>query len=185
LSSPERVLSTRRLRLEPIEGRHLSQMWEAVGASRAELVPWMAWAIDQSIEEQRRFVERAEKGWEENERWGFAIFFEERFAGDIGIDSYDPLIGSADVGYWIRSDLAGRGLMTEAASAVVEFGFSTLGLHRLELHAAPGNRASVRIAEKLGFQHEGLLRDGSRGIHGYHDVCVFGLLEGDPRPRLH
>ena len=75
--------------------------------------------------------------------------------------------------------------MTEAVSAVVEWGFDKLGLHRIELHAGLRNVASVRVAEKVGFHREGLLRDGSKGSQGYYDVYVFGLLESDQRRRLH
>jgi RimJ/RimL family protein N-acetyltransferase len=67
----------------------------------------------------------------------------------------------------------------------VEYGFSVLGLHRIELRAAPSNIGSVRVAEKVGFTREGMLRHGARGADGWHDVEVFGLLASDERPSFH
>lgn len=71
--------------------------------------------------------------------------------------------------------------MTEAASAVVSFAFDAAGLHRIGLEAAPGNKASIRVAEKLGFQREGLQREAGRAVSGWLDLWLFGLLHGDPR----
>lgn len=117
--------------------------------------------------------------------WNFAIVVDGSPAGTISLHNHVPALQRAEMGYWLRSDLCGRGLMTEAGSAVVEFGFESLRLHRIELHAGTGNVGSARVAEKLGFAREGLLRHGSRGSDGWYDVFVYGLIEDDPRPVLH
>ncbi|MFN2489915.1 MAG: GNAT family N-acetyltransferase [Actinomycetota bacterium] len=58
----------------------------------------------------------------------------------------------------------------------MRFGFVELRLHRIELQAAEGNGASIRVAQKLGFVREGLRRAAGRGIDGRHDEYIFGLL---------
>ncbi len=73
--------------------------------------------------------------------------------------------------------------MTEAVASAVGFGFSQLMLHRIWLHAGVGNLGSIRVAEKTGFLHEGRLRESGRGMHGWHDVYIYGLLESDERLR--
>jgi ribosomal-protein-serine acetyltransferase len=175
------MLSGPRVRLEPTTPRFAAELWEAIEVSLPELRPWLAWAIDGDLASTRTFTEAAERGWGSVE-WTFTIFVDDEVAGGIGLNRYEPLHNSAQIGYWLRSDLAGRGLITEAAGLVVHFAFDDLELHRLELRAAPDNRASVRVAEKLGFTKVGTLRHGSRGEGGYHDVLVFDLLEGDERP---
>jgi len=94
-----------------------------------------------------------------------------------------PLDRLGELGYWVRTDRCGRGYATEASSSVVEFGFEEAGLHRLELRAGVDNRASQRVAEKLGFQQEGRLRQGGRGAEVPYDCYVYGLLVSDPAPR--
>ncbi|HET7483083.1 MAG TPA: GNAT family protein, partial [Actinomycetota bacterium] len=86
------------------------------------------------------------------------------------------------LGYWLRSDLAGRGLTTEAAAAVVDFAYSATGTHRIEICAATENRPSWRIAEKLGFEREGILRAGYWVGDASLDVYMYSLLKTDPRP---
>ncbi len=156
-------------------------MWDAVVASLPELERYMPWAIDPSFENEQEFLRRAEQEWEADQAWSFVIRFAGQTVGTIGLGDHIPVLRSAHLGYWIRSDLAGRGLTTEAAAAVVDFAFDDLELHRIELHAALDNVGSIRVAEKLGFRRAGILRHAGRGAHGYHDVYVFDLLDTDER----
>jgi [ribosomal protein S5]-alanine N-acetyltransferase len=127
------------------------------------------------------FVQASMAAWEAGTDWVFALLLEGDAVGTIGLHEFDRTLEQAELGYWLRTDLGGRGLMTEAARAVVGFGFGDLSLHRIELHAAPGNVASIKVAERVGFRREGLLQDGSRGADGWHDAYVYGLLAGDAR----
>jgi ribosomal-protein-serine acetyltransferase len=169
--------------LEPIDPERAESIWRAIEASLPELRPWMAWAPTADLASTRSFAEEEMKAWGSSS-WTFTIVVDDEVAGGVGLNRHDPLLSCAQLGYWIRSDLAGRGLVTEAAGLVVDFAFRELKLHRLELRAVPGNLGSVRVAERLGFSRGGVLRDGSRGEGGFHDVLVFDLLESDDRPEL-
>jgi ribosomal-protein-serine acetyltransferase len=139
----------------------------------------MAWTEDTGPEAIREFAAASQRAWDAGEGMVFAVLHEGLPSGTIGLGRMQPQWRSADLGYWLRSDLCGRGLMTEAGRAVVDFGFDRVGLHRIELRAGIYNAASMRVAEKLGFVRGGTLRDGSRGIKDYYDVYVFDLLESD------
>lgn len=160
------------------------RVWEAVERSLVELTPWMAWAADASLASTEAWAagvaDRAERG----EERVFVMLTGDEVVGVVGLNHIDALLRSAQVGYWVRSDRADRGLATEAVAAVLEHAFGPLGLHRLELHAGVENHASKRVAERLGFRHEGLARHGSRGAYGFYDCDVYGLLETDPRPPI-
>lgn len=65
----------------------------------------------------------------------------------------------AEIGYWIRSDETSKGICTEAATAVLGEAFGRLGFHKVVMRIAMGNEASHRVAEKLGFTREGVLRE--------------------------
>ncbi len=86
---------------------------------------------------------------------------------------------SAGVGYWIRSSVWGKGFATEANQAMIEHAFHDLALHRLELHIAPANPASLRVAEKLGFQREGIARESELIDGRYADHVQYSLLRSD------
>lgn len=179
---PRARLTTRRLSLVATDRSLAPGLNRAIRASLDELRPWMAWANDPTPEETRSFTLGAEENWERLSGWNFTILHDGDPAGTVGVDQYQPMLEQAQLGYWLRSDLAGRGYMKEAAKAVVDFAFEDIGLHRLELHASPDNHASVRVAEALGFQREGLARGIAKNADGFYDCLVFGLLATDPRP---
>ena len=147
-----------------------------------ELKRFMSWAHHSTPVTTAEHMRAAEVEWKEWKGWDFVIFFGDEVAGSIGLNRYDALWRSANLGYWIRSDLSGRGFATEAARAVIDFAFGELDLNRLELVADVDNLASQRVAEKAGFRFEGTKREGSwvdgRGV----DVHSYGLLASDPRP---
>lgn len=91
--------------------------------------------------------------------------------------------GRAEIGYWMGVPYWGKGYCTEAATAVVTYGFETLGLHRIMAHHLTRNPASGRVLAKIGMVREGLLRQHLRKWERYEDIAVCGLLRGDPRPQ--
>jgi ribosomal-protein-serine acetyltransferase len=71
----------------------------------------------------------------------------------------------------------GRGIVTRACRAIVSEGFSERGLHRIEIRCATGNERSAAIAKRLGFVHEGVLRDAEWLHDHWVDLNVFSMLE--------
>jgi RimJ/RimL family protein N-acetyltransferase len=70
----------------------------------------------------------------------------------------------------------------EAGRAVIEFGFTQMGLHRIQAHTIADNIRSVRLLQRLGFRHEGTLREYSLEDDGtFHHSAVYGLLHTDHR----
>lgn len=99
--------------------------------------------------------------------------------GNCGIRMYHPDATEADLGYEIAPDHWGQGYATEAAAAMVEFGFGGLGLHRIWAECIASNRASARVLEKLGMQQEGRLRE-KRWMKGrWWDVLIYGILASE------
>jgi RimJ/RimL family protein N-acetyltransferase len=175
-------LETLRLRLEPVDPSDAEEMWTATESSLTELRPWMWWADQATARSTREFAEEAERLWDEGMGYHFVIRDGEDVAGGMSLEIHGAERRLGEVGYWVRTDRAGRGYATEAGEAVVDFAFATVGLYRLELRASVGNVRSQRVAEKLGFRREGLLRQGCpHGRLGY-DCYLYGLLVTDPRP---
>ncbi len=71
------------------------------------------------------------------------------------------------------------GYATEAARAIVRFGFEELGLHRIAAWTVADNAASIRVLEKLGMKAEGRLRDKECYKGRYWDVVMFGMVKGE------
>src|SRR5581483_7078206 len=90
--------------------------------------------------------------------------------------------GAFEIGYWIRADLAGRGLATEATAALTRAAFERCGVDRVEIRVDPANAASLAIPRKLGFVEEGTLRrvlHAPDGAPRARDAVVFALVRDD------
>jgi RimJ/RimL family protein N-acetyltransferase len=83
------------------------------------------------------------------------------------------------LGYWLGVDHWGKGYATEAAQAVLRYGFATLGLHRIEAGHYPRNLASGRVLEKIGMQREGVLRDDLLKGDQFEDTVMYAILRTD------
>lgn len=98
--------------------------------------------------------------------------------GAIGLD-LDDAHRRAELGYWIGRPFWGRGLATEAARAVLDHGFGTLGLHRIHAAYFAHNARSGRVLEKLGMRREGTLREHYLKWGRFTDSVVMGILRDE------
>ncbi|MDK2889682.1 MAG: hypothetical protein PWR21_314 [Methanoculleus sp.] len=94
----------------------------------------------------------------------------------------DPAHARGELGFWVAKHCWGRGYATEAVRAVIEYGFSVLGLHRVHAMHFSRNPASGRVMEKCGMIREGRFREHVRKWGIYEDVDLWGVLR-DPSVR--
>jgi [ribosomal protein S5]-alanine N-acetyltransferase len=87
------------------------------------------------------------------------------------------------IGYIVDPAYHQKGIATEAVSAMLDFCFGELGLHRAQAFIHPENTASRKLVEKLGFHCEGLLRDNLRVGDDWRDDMLYALLETDHRSK--
>ncbi|MDQ3980809.1 MAG: GNAT family N-acetyltransferase [Actinomycetota bacterium] len=98
-----------------------------------------------------------EREWQLGTGYGFGIFVSGELAGEINLSGVQRgPFQNAYVGYWIDQAKAGQGYVPEAFVVAARFAFEDLGLHRLQVAIIPRNRASRRVAEKLGLRDEGV-----------------------------
>ena len=98
-----------------------------------------------------------EREWQLGTGYGFGIFVNGELAGEINLSGVQRgPFQNAYVGYWIDQAKAGQGYVPEAFVVAARFAFEDLGLHRLQVAIIPRNRASRRVAEKLGLREEGV-----------------------------
>ena len=121
--------------------------------------------------------------WNERSNATFAIVDNAtgRLAGAISL-MIKPEHRRAELGYWIALNCWNRGYATEASQRLIDFGFEVLGLHRIEARHFVRNRASGRVMQKLGMQHEGIERDWAIKWDRFETLAVYSILEPEWRP---
>ena len=117
--------------------------------------------------------------------------FEPHKVFDLGIErrADNKLIGilttiikhhrKAEIGYGLGIDQRGQGYATEAARTLMDYGFSELGLHRVQAIASSGNPASFRVMVRLGMKLEGCLREANMRDGEWCDLLYYGILENE------
>ncbi|RZU50687.1 RimJ/RimL family protein N-acetyltransferase [Krasilnikovia cinnamomea] len=88
-------------------------------------------------------------------------------------------VKAAKLGYAIRADRWGKGYATDAARLMITFGFKQLGLHRISAAIGPDNAASIAVAERLGMQYEGRIRDHVFTNGAWRDSLLYAVLSRD------
>ena len=110
--------------------------------------------------------------------WGIELKSAGHTVGGVGLYFWDKVYYKADLGYTVARPYWRQGIATEALRAVIAFGFECMGLHRINVDTRMDNTASVLLMAKLGFKHEGVVRESIRSADGsYQNWGIFGMLE--------
>jgi ribosomal-protein-alanine N-acetyltransferase len=110
-------------------------------------------------------------------RWGIARKDDLIIIGSCGYYGFHTWHRRASIGYELARPFWRQGIMLEALSAIIAFGFQEMGLNRIEAVVMPENSSSIKLLEKLGFRNEGLLKEYENwGDKGFTDLCMFSFL---------
>jgi ribosomal-protein-serine acetyltransferase len=175
-------IETPRTQLVPIEIADGPELWEAVEGSRWHLERWLPWVpFNNAPEASIRYAEACVSDWDSGRAVRFAIRDRKsrELLGVVGLDACVHLHRSSELGYWLKREATGRGLMTEAARACVEFAFTRMAMHRIRCAAATDNNASLRVIARLDFHFEGISRQAELVGARWLDHAVFARLSSD------
>jgi RimJ/RimL family protein N-acetyltransferase len=176
LTEPQPILQTERLRLRPLGAADASVVQRLAGEHAvADTTLFIPHPYPDGAAEQ--WIDLQAQDWKQQSGAGFAITSAEtgELCGAIGL-RLELTHARAELGYWIGVPFWGRGYCTEAAGAVVEFGFTQLHLRRVYACHFVRNPASGRVLQKLGMKPEGRLRQHVRRWDQFEDLECYGLL---------
>jgi len=155
------------------------QLTRAVQASLPELGPYLPWATpDYDFDAARAFLDFARAEDLAGRGLHLSIFLAAggELIGGVGLLN-KPIPDQAEIGYWVHSQHAGQGYATQASAMLIGHGFKKLSLRRVYLTCDVKNRASQRVAEKLGMHREGRLREYLECQGRVSDHYLYSLLK--------
>ena len=176
-------LRTPRLILRCRQPEEAPLLRAAVAASLPELRQWMDWAIHEPAElpalEER--LARFREEFLDGRDWNYGIH-DPADGSVLGGAGLHPRRGpgALEIGYWIRSDVAGRGLGNEAAAALTRVAMEVHAVQRVEIRCDPNNVRSAAIPRRLGYRHETTLPHDTLTPDGRpRDTMVWALAAAD------
>ena len=174
-------LETERLLIRvprPGDGR---AVYQAMVASRKELQVWLPFAQDEPIEEEiEANLRTAYAKFIKREDMRLLLFDKSngQFIGSSGLHNPNWSVRKFEIGYWIDTRHSGKGYMTEAVQGITAFAFTELMARRVEIRCDALNEKSQAIAMRLGFWHEGTLRNDDLSADGMQvrDTYIFAMI---------
>ncbi len=163
--------------LRSFEIQDAEELYALVDTNREHLYRWMGWVdTTASVEQMRAFIRHSQARQAQENGFNAGIFHRDRLVGVIGFHYVDHEDRKTEIGYWLAASMQGKGLMTRACRAMVDYAFRELGLNRVEIQVAIDNLRSRAIPERLGFTQEGILRDDVWLRDRFVDHVVYGML---------
>lgn len=152
-------------------------------ASNPEVALYVSWHAHTRMDESYRFIARMEKMMEEGKLIEFGIYPKEvgHIIGTIGLMP-KPSSPRAEVGYCIDKPYWGRGLVSEALQAVIQYGFTLEHIHRIEAIADETNIGSWRVMEKCGMERDALMKNyfyDERHENPLRNAVLYSILKPD------
>ncbi|CEA09369.1 Acetyltransferase (GNAT) family protein [Arthrobacter saudimassiliensis] len=174
------VLTTPRLRLEPLGPAHFDGAWAALQDDEARRLTGTHTVFTQ---EQIRAWLAGLAAATDRADWAIINREDESYLGEVVLNDLDPDNASAGLRIALAGPHAyGRGYGTEAVGAVLDHAFTDVGLHRVGLEVFAFNPRAQRCYEKCGFRVEGRRREVLRWDGAWVDAIDMGILSTDPRP---
>lgn len=166
--------------LRMLTNNDADRLFEITDQSRIYLREWLPW-VDQTktIKDSEAFIQMSIQMYIDRIGLTTGIFYKNVLVGVAGFNRIDWENKIGYIGYWLGNDYQGRGIMTRAVRALINFAFNEYELNRIDIRAASGNIKSQAIPKRLGFTNEGLLRQTEWLYDHFVDHIVYGLLKSE------
>lgn len=178
-------LANEQVIVRPYAPSDASDLFTAVVESRDHLLPWLPFAVKyKSIEDARDVINRMSAAWLLREDFNAGLWDAKtgRFVGACGLHPRDWTVPVFEIGYWARSDMTGRGYISQAVHLLTDYAFAAYGARRVFIQCDARNERSAAVPRRLGFQHEATMRNAAIAYDGVlRSTLVFSLTPDDPR----
>lgn len=172
--------------LELISDQHAGSLFDLVDQNRAHLSTWLPWVSGmQTVDDFGNYIRHCKRLHDAGTDYGYVISQNGIVVGRIGLHYVHPQNRSAAIGYWLGKEHEGKGIISAACIALINFGFHQLQLNRIEIKCGTANDRSAAIPERLGFTKEGVLRQAEWVNTHFIDLSLYSMLREEWQQRNH
>jgi ribosomal-protein-serine acetyltransferase len=165
------------LELRLLDFRHAEALYRLTDKNREGLRRWLPWVDGaRSPEDTKRFIRSGLEQFARDDGFQAGIWLAGKLVGVIGFHYFKWHSRRTEIGYWLDTGAQGRGVMTRACRRLCDYAFVDLALSRVEIHCDADNASSRKVAERLGFTQEGVLRGVGYNAGGHANEVIYGLL---------
>lgn len=170
------TLKTERLILRRFYVSDAQAMFEN-WANDERVTRFMSWFPHTSPKETKKLLRKWCMGYRKANMYNWAIEYEGKPIGSIGVVNINERSEVAEIGYCIGFDYWNKGIMTEAAKAIIDYLFTEVGVNRVEIRHAVKNPGSGKVAQKCGLTLEGIKKEKFKSTGGeFLDIAEYGII---------
>jgi ribosomal-protein-serine acetyltransferase len=152
----------------------------AIDNNREHLSTFLPWVSKmQTINDFKKYISTSEVLIAEGKEVSFAIIYDQKIVGRIGLNHLNIMNKNASIGYWLIKEAEGKGIIIKCCKALIDYGFNKVQLQRIEIKAAVHNLKSQAIPVKLNFKEEGILRQAEFVNNEFLDLILYSLLRNE------
>jgi RimJ/RimL family protein N-acetyltransferase len=183
----ETILTSADLWLRPYREEDAAAFHQLIRENEARLAPAFPGRVrlTRTLEECRRLLLQFKSDWQLGQVYAFGIWEKTTngYIGDISLKNFDRSVPKAEIGYYLDHRVEGKGYGTQMLRLLVRFAFEELNLNKVFIRSAIDNRRSYALAERCGFQREGLMHQDFRdNQQNLVDIYYYGLTRRDYLP---
>jgi ribosomal-protein-serine acetyltransferase len=168
------------LDLRLVEARDAPALFALTDKNRDRLREWLPWLdVTNTVADTLSFIAAQQNAHEKTGAGAMGIWAGETLAGVAGFNTVDLTNRIATIGYWLGERHTGHGMMTRVCRALTNYAIDTLDVNRVVIACATGNARSRAIPLRLGFLHEGTLRDAEWLYDHFVDHDIYAMLAPD------
>jgi ribosomal-protein-serine acetyltransferase len=174
------ILIDENLLLRSFQADDAASLFKTIDESRTHLRPWLRW-VDATTKQEhiQQFIQRTLVQLNNQEALELGIVYNRQIIGGIGMHDWNHMLKKAQIGYWIKQEYEGKGMMSRCVQRFIDFLFEKPGLNKIEIHFMPGNSRSAAMAQRLGFKIEGVIRQSYFMNGRLEDLVITGLLKSE------
>lgn len=155
--SHELVTIDEHIKLVQLQPEQADRLFELTDQNREYLGQFLPWpSYVKSVDDSRKHIVETIQKRREDISYTYGIEVDGIIVGDVSIRNLNEAEKTPEIGYWIASDYAGKGLTTKAVRALTEYSLQTVGLEEIIIRADPMNIGSNKVAEKVGYTRVGI-----------------------------
>ena len=163
--------------LRLLELSNEKDLFALVEYNRQYLRQWLPWVdANTKVQDSSSFIKDVQEKFVEGKSISMGIWHIGKLVGVISYHDIDWENRVGYIGYWLNQSTQGQGIMTKSCKKLVDYGFKELKLNRIDIRCVAGNDKSCAIPKRLGFTHEGVVRQPEWFYNRFFDHNIFGLL---------
>ncbi len=173
---PFPLITTERLILRQVNNNDVNEIFFL--RSNKEVLKYLDKPSEKSAEETLLFIKKITDLQEKNENilWAIVLKGSSKLIGTICFWNIVKENYRAEIGYVLHPDFQGKGIMQEAMSVVIDYGFSVMKLHSIEANVNPDNSSSIKLLERNNFVREAYFKENLFHDGKFVDTVIYSLV---------